>query len=115
MLGDDGDDDDDDDYYYYYYYYYDYDYDDDVHCDNDGYDECDDDGESCLSYFLDICQWDIRTYHLLDTCSSLDQCRSIFNAQGDIIYGGRPRGKSIVDDLYAFLLVAGKFGIQKKD
>jgi len=31
--------------------------------------------------------WDIRTYHLLDTCTSLDQCRSIFNAKGDIIYG----------------------------
>ena len=38
--------------------------------------------------FLNYVQWDIRTYHLLDTCTSLDQCRSIFNAKGDIIYGG---------------------------
>eukprot|EP00795_Rhopilema_esculentum_P002363 gene2364-18003_t len=31
--------------------------------------------------------WDIRTFHLLDTCTSLDQCRSIFNNKGDVIYG----------------------------
>eukprot|EP00794_Sanderia_malayensis_P006284 gene6285-7007_t len=31
--------------------------------------------------------WDIRTFHLLDTCTALDQCRTIFNNQGDIMYG----------------------------
>ena len=41
---------------------------------------------TCL--YLNLRQWDIRTFHLLDTCTSLDQCRSIFNNRGDVIYGG---------------------------
>ncbi|XP_032243093.2 DDB1- and CUL4-associated factor 1 [Nematostella vectensis] len=31
--------------------------------------------------------WDLRSFHLLDTCPSLDQCHVIFNNGGDVIYG----------------------------
>jgi len=31
--------------------------------------------------------WDIRTYHLLDTCPALDQSRIVFSNNGDVILG----------------------------
>lgn len=31
--------------------------------------------------------WDLRSFHLLDTCPSLDQCHVIFNNIGDVMYG----------------------------
>ncbi|XP_028407951.1 DDB1- and CUL4-associated factor 1-like [Dendronephthya gigantea] len=33
--------------------------------------------------------WDLRSFHLLDTCPSLDQCRITFNSKGDVIFGVR--------------------------
>jgi len=31
--------------------------------------------------------WDLRSFHLLDTCPSLDQCHVVFNNGGDVMYG----------------------------
>ncbi|CAB3993233.1 DDB1- and CUL4-associated factor 1 isoform X1, partial [Paramuricea clavata] len=33
--------------------------------------------------------WDLRSFHLLDTCPSLDQCRITYNNRGDVIFGVR--------------------------
>ncbi|KAK3744369.1 hypothetical protein QZH41_014026 [Actinostola sp. cb2023] len=33
--------------------------------------------------------WDVRSFHLLDTCPSLDQCQVVFNNSGDVIYGSK--------------------------
>lgn len=39
--------------------------------------------------FLTFTKWDLRSFHLLDTCPSLDQCQVTFNNQGNVIFGGK--------------------------
>lgn len=43
----------------------------------------------CFYENLTCKKWDLRSFHLLDTCPSLDQCRITFNNRGDVIFGGR--------------------------
>ena len=42
---------------------------------------------SGLQIIINTEVWDVRTYHLLDTCPALDQCRIIFSSDNDVIYG----------------------------
>jgi len=40
--------------------------------------------------------WDLRSFHLLDTCPSLDQCHVIFNNSGDVMYGVKHQADSVI-------------------
>lgn len=38
--------------------------------------------------------WDVRTFHLLNTCPALDQCQIVFSSSGDVIYGVKHMSQS---------------------
>ncbi|XP_067026010.1 DDB1- and CUL4-associated factor 1-like isoform X2 [Acropora muricata] len=43
--------------------------------------------------------WDLRSFHLLDTCPSLEQSRVVFNSSGDVMYGVKYLSDSAASDL----------------
>lgn len=42
---------------------------------------------TALQIIINTEVWDLRTFHLLDTCPALDQCRIIFSNDNNVIYG----------------------------
>lgn len=48
--------------------------------------------------------WDLRSFHLLDTCSSLDQCQVKFNNSGDVMYGVKHQSDAIIIPVASHLL-----------
>ncbi|XP_015778205.1 PREDICTED: protein VPRBP-like isoform X2 [Acropora digitifera] len=43
--------------------------------------------------------WDLRSFHLRDTCPSLEQSRVVFNNSGDVMYGVKYLSDSAASDL----------------
>ncbi|XP_067026012.1 DDB1- and CUL4-associated factor 1-like isoform X1 [Acropora muricata] len=48
--------------------------------------------------------WDLRSFHLLDTCPSLDQCQVVFNNNGDVMYGVKHLSESMTIPIASHLL-----------